>query len=443
MARHVEQARPQKRNGYWYLVRVVPQELAELDTRGKVVVSTHIRIADDPYAVSARPAVAKLDRVLQEFWADLRAGRDPSAQKTFEKAVKRARDLGLTYIEKSELMQLSLDALVERLALLKPLTEQQHKDTAEVVCGMVPFPGTKISELVDEAEKLKQAELNGMSPNQRKKWRKARENAVNLFIDVIGGDKALKEISRDDVLEYRQFWTDRIVSGEVVTDTANSNLFRLSGIFSTVNKLNRLKLDAVFEDIKIAGPEYEARFPYSTDFIQDKFLAEGMFDGLNDEARRIIYVIVETGLRLSEAANLDEKTIFLDGDIPHVSVEPNGRKLKTAESKRKVPLVGVALQAMKAQPKGFPRYRDREASLSALINKALDARDMRPRGAKQSVYSLRHSFSDRLRAVLCPDKTIDQLMGHARKGMRYGEGVDLPVAQKVLNQIVLRGPSRI
>jgi integrase len=34
-----------------------------------------------------------------------------------------------------------------------------------------------------------------------------------------------------------------------------------------------------------------------------------MFDGLNDEARRIIYLIIETGLRLSEACALTRKNI--------------------------------------------------------------------------------------------------------------------------------------
>jgi hypothetical protein len=48
-----------------------------------------------------------------------------------------------------------------------------------------------------------------------------------------------------------------------------------------------------------------------------------------------------------------------------VKIQADGRKLKTEDSEREIPLLGVALAAMKLQPKGFPRYRDKSASLSA------------------------------------------------------------------------------
>ena len=54
---------------------------------------------------------------------------------------------------------------------------------------------------------------------------------------------------------------------------------------------------------------------------------------------------------------------------------------------------------------GFPRYRDKADVLSALVNKALKARGLRPEKG-QSLYSLRHTFEDRLTAVDAPDKII-------------------------------------
>jgi hypothetical protein len=50
-----------------------------------------------------------------------------------------------------------------------------------------------------------------------------------------------------------------------------------------------------------------------------------------------------TGLRLSEAANLQRHTIHLDAQIPYIEVLPDGRRLKTEDSRREIPLVGVAL----------------------------------------------------------------------------------------------------
>lgn len=57
---------------------------------------------------------------------------------------------------------------------------------------------------------------------------------------------------------------------------------------------------------------------------------------------------------------------------------PEGRAVKTDQSKREIPLVGVVLMAVRVQPDGFPRYRDKAEVLSALVNKALDVRGLRP-----------------------------------------------------------------
>jgi integrase len=59
---------------------------------------------------------------------------------------------------------------------------------------------------------------------------------------------------------------------------------------------------------------------FAPTFVQERILADGMFDDLNPEARRVIYLIAETGLRLSEAINLSRETICLNAAVPHVCV---------------------------------------------------------------------------------------------------------------------------
>jgi hypothetical protein len=145
----------------------------------------------------------------------------------------------------------------------------------------------------------------------------------------------------------------------------------------------------------------------------------------------------ETGLRLSEAVNLSRETIRLNAAVPHLCVAPEGRHIKTDESRREIPLVGVALMAMRAQPDGFPRYRDKADVLSALVNKALDARGLRPE-LGQSLYSLRHTFEDRLTAVDAPDKIIACLMGHKWSRPRYGVGPSLEHQREWLERIAFR-----
>ena len=57
----------------------------------------------------------------------------------------------------------------------------------------------------------------------------------------------------------------------------------------------------------------------------------------------MLYVMIETGMRPSEIVNLRETAIHLDAPIPYVEILPDGRQLKTEDSKRQLPLVGVAL----------------------------------------------------------------------------------------------------
>jgi integrase len=95
---------------------------------------------------------------------------------------------------------------------------------------------------------------------------------------------------------------------------------------------------------------------------------------------------------------------------------------------------------MKLLPEGFPRYRDKSSNLSATLNKYLLENNLRPT-ANHSVYSLRHSFKDRLVAVEAPDSLIDSLMGHKTYKPKYGKGPSLTLKLKYLQQIAFKPPA--
>ena len=96
--------------------------------------------------------------------------------------------------------------------------------------------------------------------------------------------------------------------------------------------------------------------------------------------------------------------------------------------------------AMRKHPNGFPRYVDRNAQASAAINAyfrsnfALDA--------NQSLYSLRHTFKNRLRSIRCQDEISARLMGHEYELPAYGEP-SLEDKLYWLKKIAFRPPSRI
>jgi integrase len=224
--------------------------------------------------------------------------------------------------------------------------------------------------------------------------------------------------------------------------SANKDVGNISRMMRAINDANQFGLTDVFTRLRIEGAKDGQRLAFAPSFIQDRILKDGELDALNPEARRIVYLLIETGLRLSEATNLTSETIKLTGPVPHVQVRPDGRAMKTEFSRRDIPLVGVALEAMKLQPNGFPRYRDKAASLSALVNKSMEARGLRPKEG-QSLYSLRHAFEDRLTAVEAPEKVIAVLMGHRWSRPRYGVGPSLDQLASWLKKIAFRAPATV
>ena len=163
---------------------------------------------------------------------------------------------------------------------------------------------------------------------------------------------------------------------------------------------------------------------------------------LDDDIRWLVAIIFDTGMRLSEAAGLMLTDIRLDEETPYIVLKPHPhRRLKTASSERKIPLVGVSLWAAKRLKQHctglycFPRYTNSERcnsnSASAAINKWIKTVG----GSNDVIHGLRHSFRDRLRAVEAPTDMIDQLGGWALKsvGQSYGDGYDLELLVKYLN----------
>jgi integrase len=155
----------------------------------------------------------------------------------------------------------------------------------------------------------------------------------------------------------------------------------------------------IFKGLRLRGQTERSRMPFETEFIQEKLLEQGALNDLNEDARYVLYVITETGMRPSEVVNLQDSAIRLDAKIPYVKFT---RWSQTEDGRFRA----VALAAMKLRPRGFRRYREKSSSLSATVNKFLRVNGLRPT-KDHSVYSLGHSFKDRLVAVEAPDSLID------------------------------------
>ena len=122
--------------------------------------------------------------------------------------------------------------------------------------------------------------------------------------------------------------------------------------------------------------------------------------------------------------------------MPHISIEAVGRQLKTVNAKRVIPLLGVSLEALRAFPEGFPRYRGSSATLSGTVNKHLHGNGLLETD-QHSLYGLRHSFEDRLLAAGVDERIRRDLFGHALKRERYGAGASLTHLRDVIQPIAL------
>lgn len=121
--------------------------------------------------------------------------------------------------------------------------------------------------------------------------------------------------------------------------------------------------------------------------------------------------------------------------MPHISIEAEGRTLKSQASKRVIPLAGVSLDAFREFPKGFPRYRD-GASLSATVNKFLRENGL-CETEDHTLYSLRHSFEDRMLAVGVDERIRRDLFGHSLNRERYGAGASLEHKLRIVQSVAL------
>ena len=438
-----------KRRGFWAYVRRVPLAYTPHDSRGLVILSTGIRITDDPKGIRAKPEVVRLNACTEQFWRDRAAGLDVEAFQRYARSIRQNVAFGFEPVGVEELLarddEEDFAARVNAVLAVSAAKKVPDVKMLEALMDVQETPGIRVSTLLEEYEKIGAATLQPKSAGQIKKWRGVRQSALDRFIEVIGGDRVVGVLKRSDTVQLREHFQKLIHDKKVTISTANKSMKLVGAMYRAVDEHHQLDLKPVFDKLLIRGGKDGKRVAFDPAFIQSHILADGMFDTINEEARGLIYLLVETGLRLSEACNLNEKTIILDHNIPHVVVEPDGRELKTEQSRRVIPLVGVALLAMRQHPKGFPRYRDKADSFSAFANKVFLKRGLRPL-PDQSIYSLWHSFKDRMRNARANEELMDMLMGHSiekRKGKDYGEGYFLPIKLELLSSIALRPPSKV
>ena len=94
---------------------------------------------------------------------------------------------------------------------------------------------------------------------------------------------------------------------------------------------------------------------------------------------------------------------------------------------------GQTHRAFQKRPGGFARYADNVNSFTSRVNKYLRENNLIETG-DHSLYSFRHSFQDRLTALEVGHRMECELMGHAFRGEKYGDGPTLEHKRRVLQK---------
>jgi len=281
--------------------------------------------------------------------AEAKGGVTDATRAVQEHLYKAASSRALTYgFDYKPISQLRKERVLEEvLARTEKLAENYAPGTeppiteTTALLGGVERPNAG-SMTVAEVFELYVAEIafdaqRKKSPAQRKSWEKAKRTSINYFVQAIGNMK-MGKIERRLALEYRNWWADRIKIGDENGDrptpyTANRHIgnirslyreyFSYKGEEDRSNPFHRISF-------KEDRSTKKKRPPFETDWIKAKFLEPGLFDGVNDEARHILYTLIETGARPSELCNLRPENIRLDADVPYLAIrEADSREIKS------------------------------------------------------------------------------------------------------------------
>lgn len=427
--------------GNYYYKRRVPTNIAHIDKRSPVI-RISLKTADLALARRKRDQLEAADDAL---WASMIVdGVTDPARRRYEAAVKRVEALGFTFHSASDLER--PEAFADLMERVRQLLASGKEDLAESLLGAVDTPRTVISEAFKlYCEEIVADELVGKSRAQREQWKKVKQRAVNNFVQLVS-DKAMVDISRDDAAKVYRHWLARIAPKEgsptASASSGNRDIGNLRVLYEAYFKyMGDADRKNPFAGLSYSNKIKKSRPPIPTEWIRTRILDVDALAGLNEEARGILLIMVETGARPSEIANLESTAIRLSHRVPHLAIEPredpdDPREIKTASSRREVPLVGVALEAAQRHKAGFPRYKDRENDLSATLNKYLRENKLFP-SSRHTLYSFRHSFEDRMKDGGLEDELRRLLMGHTVDRPKYGSGGSLEWRQAELNKIAL------
>jgi integrase len=232
------------------------------------------------------------------------------------------------------------------------------------------------------------------------------------------------------------------------TTTVRRTITNLSAVCASAIREWALVHANPCEDMRIQGEGKDAEETAVANDDQLRQIIDAMQSETVSAPALLALMQMEIGARIGELSGLAVDDVVLDHEIPHIIIKQRPwRTLKTTVSERHVPLLGIALEAVKhalslprngnGEDKGkglFQQYAKERGndSASAAVNKRL-------KPWKLTSHSFRHTMEDRLREAGCPEDVRNAIQGHTNGSAaeKYGKGHSLRIMREWLQKVTL------
>ena len=276
---------------------------------------------------------------------------------------------------------------------------------------------------------------------------------IGHFIDRTHLDDVF-DITSAEAMEYKDCLLE-----EGRSHKSNKDYLAAVSQFFKWCKLMRYTSANPFDEVKLSKPSNQAGHDLARQRWQPEQLKHALqsqdFIDKSQDFKWITLLMLYHGLRPSEACQLHSNDItVIDGiSVIHVTNEGMSQQLKTAQSKRTVPLHQKLIEL------GFVDFvqtiTDRASKNSQLFDyqpssdgvwahrfcrefgKLLDQLNFIA-GKRPTAYSFRHTFIDELKQLQIEESMVAQLVGHVYHNItygRYGKQYDVKTLKPVVDKV--------
>jgi hypothetical protein len=264
------------RDGVYYYWRRVPKAVAHLDDRAPFIRQS-LKTDDLAKARGQRDIIEEADNSL---WASLLGeGSKSEAAATAHKIARaRAEALGFGYRPASEIAQMPLEDIVKRFAAISDLRTPVAVETA--IMGGVERPKVTVSEAFEVyCSEIAAVEIVGKSEEQKKAWKKVKQYAVDVFIEVVGGDIPIENITRDHAKKMHDHFKRLIAPADGKDKKSASLGKRRMGDMNVLYKRYFAHLGVEktnpFEALTFNQKFKKRRLPFPIDWVRDVIMKPG------------------------------------------------------------------------------------------------------------------------------------------------------------------------